>query len=84
VRQHDLTARKGAYTSVVTPGEGAARAGIRVGDVMVEIEGEPISSNDDVVRIVRRHRPGDALTVVVVRDNQRKTFEVSLGDLPNA
>ena len=74
----------GAYVAVVTPGAGAARAGLRKGDVMVEVDGQRVTSNDDVIRIVREHRPGDTLTVVVLRGGARKTFTVTLGDLPNA
>jgi S1-C subfamily serine protease len=84
VRLHNLSAEQGAYVSVVTPGEGAARAGIHKGDVVISIEGKPIASNDDVVRIVRQRRPGDSLRVVVVRGRIHKNFEVTLGDLPSA
>ncbi|MGO9872424.1 MAG: S1C family serine protease [Acidimicrobiia bacterium] len=74
----------GAYVAVVAPGSGAARAKLRTGDVIVELDGERVTSNDDVVRIVREHRPGDSIQVVVLRATARKTFEVTLGDLPNA
>ena len=84
VRLHKLAARKGAYVSVVSPGEGAARAGIKKGDVVISIEGTPIATNDDVVRVVRQHRPGDSLRVVVVRGRDQRNFEVTLGDLPSA
>ena len=52
---------------------------------MIEVDGQRVTSNDDVIRIVRKHQPGDSLTVVVIRrGNDRKTFKVTLGDLPNA
>ena len=51
---------------------------------MIEIDGERVSTNDDVIRIVRRHRPGESLHVVLLRDKTRKTYDVKLGDLPNA
>jgi S1-C subfamily serine protease len=63
---------------------GAQQAGIRRGDVMIEVDGQRVRSNDDVVRIVRRHRPGDTISVLLVRNDQAKTFKVTLGDLPNA
>jgi S1-C subfamily serine protease len=84
VRFRGLDVTSGAYVAVVTPHAGAERAGLRRGDVMIELDGEVVRSNDDVVRIVRGRRPGDSLPVVVVRGDQRKTFEVTLGDLPNA
>ena len=51
--------------AAVTQGTGAAKAGVRRGDVIVEVDGERITSNDDVVRIVREHRPGDSVQVEV-------------------
>jgi S1-C subfamily serine protease len=33
---------------------------------------------------VRRHQPGDRLSVTVVRGSAHKTLSVTLGDLPNA
>jgi serine protease Do len=84
VRLRGLDVTSGAYLAVVTPHAGADRAGMRRGDVMIEVDGVGVKSNDDVVRIVRKHRPGDTLRVVVVRGDQRKTFMVTLGDLPNA
>ncbi len=73
----------GAYVAAVTQGTGAAKAGVRRGDVFVKVDGQRITSNDDVVRIVREHRPGDSLPVEVLRAKTRKTFNVTLGDLPN-
>ena len=73
----------GAYVAAVTQGTGAAKAGVRRGDVFVKLDGQRITSNDDVVRIVREHRPGDSVQVEVLRAKTRKTFNVTLGDLPN-
>jgi S1-C subfamily serine protease len=84
VRLRKLDIRQGAYVAVVTPGEGAGRAGVRRGDVMIEVDGKRVASNDDVVRIVREHRPGDTLRVVVRRGGTTKDLNVTLGELPNA
>jgi S1-C subfamily serine protease len=73
----------GAYVALVSPRSGAARAKMRKGDVIVELDGERVTSNDDVVRIVREHRPGDSVKLVVLRGTSRKNFTVTLGNLPN-
>jgi putative serine protease PepD len=83
-RARKLTVASGAFVALVTPRAGAERAGLRRGDVMIQVDGEPIRSSDDVIRIVRTHRPGDSIQVVALRGDERKTFEVTLGDLPNA
>jgi S1-C subfamily serine protease len=84
VQQAELSVKTGAYVAAITPAEGAARAGMKRGDVIVDVGGDRITSSDDVLRIVRRHQPGDRLSVTVVRGSEHKTLTVTLGDLPNA
>ena len=49
------------------------------GDVIVGIGPTPISSPDDVITAIAAHRPGDSVSLLVVRDNQRVTFDATLG-----
>jgi S1-C subfamily serine protease len=84
VQQAHLSAKVGAYVVEVSPREGAARAGMRKGDVIVVVDGHRVTSNDDVLRIVRRHQPGDKLSVTVQRARANETLEVTLGELPSA
>ena len=84
VQQAHLSTKSGAYVAQVTPGEGAARAEMRRGDVIVAVEGLRVTSNDDVLRMVRRHQPGDRLSITIVRGSAHKTLTVTLGELPNA
>jgi S1-C subfamily serine protease len=83
VQQAHLSVQAGAYVADVTPGLGAARAGIRRGDVIVEIDGRGITSNDDVLRIVREHQAGGTLSVTIERGSEHLVLRVTLGDLPN-
>ena len=41
------------------------------GDVIVQIGSEKIEDPDDVSRVVNRHKPGDVIDVVVMRDGHR-------------
>jgi S1-C subfamily serine protease len=84
VQQAHLSAKIGAYVDQITPGEGAAHAKMQRGDVIIGIDGQRVTSNDDVLRIVRRHQPGDRLSVTVQRGGAQKTLTVTLGELPNA
>jgi S1-C subfamily serine protease len=84
VQQANLSAKIGAYVDQITPGEGAARAGMHKGDVIVDVDGTRVTSNDDVLRIVRRHQPGERLKVTVLRRSAHLTLTLTLGELPNA
>ena len=83
VQEAHLSAKTGAYVAQITPGEGAARAKMRVGDVIIVVDGHRVTTNDEVLSIVRRHQPGDKLSVTIQRGNAKKTLTVTLGDLPN-
>jgi putative serine protease PepD len=83
VQEAHLSAKTGAYVAQITPGEGAARAKMRVGDVIIVVDGHRVTTNDEVLSIVRRHQPGDKLSVTVQRGSDKKTLSVTLGDLPN-
>ena len=75
----DAPTRDGAVVQQVVAGSPADRAGLETGDVIVELDGDEVSSSSDVVRIVRSHDEGDRVTVAYERDGDRRTAEVTLG-----
>jgi S1-C subfamily serine protease len=83
-RERGLTVDSGAYVVRVTSGTPADDAGIREGDVIVEIGGQVVKSSADVQTAVRVHRPGEAVKVVVVRDGGRTELEATLTTRPDA
>ena len=86
----------GAIVSEVTPDGPAEKAGIRggeekdiegisvpIGDVITEIEGDPVSSSDDVIEIVNSLKPGDRLSMTVVTPGEKERHvEVTVGTRP--
>jgi serine protease Do len=74
---------KGAFVSDVTAGSPAAKAGIRVGDVITRIDDREIASSSDVVDQVSSRRIGDTVTVTVVRDGAAQTLRVTLTESPS-
>ena len=78
--EENLKTDKGAYVVEVTPNSGAANGGIKQGDVIVEIDGQSVERDDQVLRAVRGHHPGDKVNVVVMRGDNRQTLSVTLGD----
>lgn len=71
--------RSGALITEVSPGSGADEAGIEAGDVIVAIDGIPVSGIADVAAQVRAHRPGDSVTVELLRSGEEMQLEVTLG-----
>ena len=61
------------------PENGAARnAGIKEKDVIIQVEGEPIKNTAELQEKISQYRPGDNVKVVVIRDNEKKQFTVTL------
>lgn len=66
----------------LVPNEGAARAGLRPGDVIVRVNNLRPRETDEIINHVVTFRPGSVLEVEVVRSGEHKTFKVKLGIRP--
>ena len=77
-----LSVDEGVAVVSVTPGSGADEAGLQGGDVIVELDGEPTPTPEDLYARLRDFQPGDRVTVVVVRGDDRESLEVTLGERP--
>lgn len=73
---------KGALVRSVEVGKAADKAEIQVEDVIVEFDGKPVASADELVEAVTATTPGKQTTLVVVRDKARKTLKVTVGEAP--
>ncbi len=69
----------GAFITEVVPGSAADDAGLEVGDVIVEIDGEVVEDPVGVRNAILEHEPGDSITLRIVRDGEEETIEVELG-----
>ena len=74
-----LNAPDGALVSSVQPGSAAAKAGLKAGDVITGIDGEPVRVAGDVSSRVGLARPGDKLKLELWRDKSRVSETVALG-----
>lgn len=73
----------GAEIGEITGSDSAAgAAGLEVGDVVVQIGDEPISTLNDLILAVRLYRVGDAVPFTVVRDGEAFTVDVIMGQRP--
>jgi S1-C subfamily serine protease len=77
-----LEASRGAVVDSVQEGSGADDAGMRSGDIIVAIDGEPLATMSELVAEVRRRAPGEVLTLTIVREGEELDVDVTLGERP--
>jgi S1-C subfamily serine protease len=76
----DKAGLRGAKSHITFQGQ----AGIPVGgDVIVAIDGRPLTRPDDLSDVVATHSPGDSVNLRIVRGGKRQTVRVTLGSRPN-
>jgi S1-C subfamily serine protease len=77
-QQYSLPVTNGALIQSVLAGSPAAAAGIRSGDIIVAVGGQPVRSFEDVLAVVRSSTIGQAVSVDVMRDGKKQTLSVTL------
>ncbi len=77
-----LPDRRGAVIESVQAGSAADTAGLLPGDVIVAVDGAPLTTMSQLVAEVRRRAPGDVVRFDVVRDGGRLVIDVTLGERP--
>ena len=73
----------GALVAQVMDGGPAARSGLRVGDVILSLDGKPIVMSADLPHLVGALKPGSTARMEVVRDGDRKMLDVKIGAMPD-
>lgn len=79
-----LPTARGALVTQPADDAPASRAGIRSGDVIVEVDGDTIDNALDLSRTIASKAPGDTVEVVVWREGKRQSFDVVLDTLEEA
>jgi S1-C subfamily serine protease len=75
-----MSGQQGVSIQQVEPGSPAARAGLRNGDVITRAGSRQIEDYEDLYNALGRYRPGEQLSLRVMRDGQEKNFRVTLGE----
>jgi serine protease Do len=72
--------QNGVIVSTVTPNGGAAKAGLRPGDVIVSIDGRNIKDGDDLVADISARHVGSSVKLGYLRDGKQSAANVAIGD----
>jgi serine protease Do len=75
-----ITNDHGALIRDVESGSPAERAGLRPGNVVVEINGKPVTDGRDLQRALSEASPGSAVTLTIIRDGRQNHISVTLGE----
>ncbi|MEM1114802.1 MAG: Do family serine endopeptidase, partial [Pseudomonadota bacterium] len=78
-----LDSTKGALVENVLPGMPADAAGIKHGDVILEIDGERVDTPNELIFLISRRAPGDSVDLELQRWGNREAVAVTLGDRQN-
>jgi serine protease Do len=81
VDEFGLKDRKGAVVQSVLPDSAASKAGLEPGDVIIGFGGKPVTSRDELVRMVVNTKPGTTVPVQIIRDRQERTVSITVDEL---
>ena len=70
----------GVYVSTLTPNGPAHVAGINIGDIIVECDGEPIETVDDINNLKKKKSPGDTIKLKIYRRGEYVNIDLILGE----
>jgi serine protease Do len=76
------TTTQGALVADVVPDSPAARAGLRRGDIILAVDGEPVLDSRRLTLRVSQSAPGTAVNLKLLRDGQEQNLRITLGELP--
>lgn len=77
-----LKSEEGAYVADVVRDSPAYSAGIKDEDVIIEVGGKEIEDAEDLQRAISQTKPGTKVSIAVMRDGDKKSFEVTIGKAP--
>ena len=73
---------QGIYVKAIDDFSAAEKAGLRIGDVIIQADGKDIKTMDELNEIKNSHQIGDEMKVKVNRDGEEKELTITLGEQP--
>jgi len=85
--EFDLSVDYGAFITsgkgcdyAVYPDSAAQKAGLKEGDVILEINGQQVNSDNPLGKLIIQYKPGDKVTLKILRNNKERTLQATLGE----
>lgn len=79
-----LTEPKGALVNTITENGPAAKGDISIGDVILEVNGQQVADSRDLARKIADLKPDTTASLLILRNGERKTVEILLGQFPGS
>ncbi len=81
--QLGIQAKEGVVIARVVPGSPAEKTGLQVREVITEVDGTPLTGESALAQIINEHKPGDTLTLTMLKGTQQSTVKLTLGEMPS-
>ncbi len=78
-----LAHNKGEFVQGVEPGQSAANAGIKAGDVVVKVDGKEVTRDQTLSYLVANTQPGTSIPIELIRNGKRMTVNARVGTRPS-
>jgi serine protease Do len=78
-----LKKAEGALVAEPQANSPAAKAGIKAGDVITQVDGKPVKDSRDLAKKIGAMSPGSKVELTVIQNGSEKTLSLTLGQLPN-
>ncbi len=83
VSQNNLGTDTGVFIGGVIAGSPADKAGLNAKDVIVDVDGTPITTNGQLVQLIQAKTPGTQVKISIFRGSNKLTVVVTLGSTPS-